>query len=95
MADPESIHVPMAWIVTAGGGLATAVAALWREQLKRSKDTSKKLDDCEDKHEQTQGLVIELSSRVGRLEGKAEGKAEGVDELAQSVIDLVRKDGRN
>jgi len=75
--------------------LAGAIGALWREQVRRSKDTARKLEACEDKHEQTQGLVVGLSGRVGNLEGRVEGRTEGVEELAKSVIELVRKNDGN
>ena len=95
MAAEGSVGVPIGWLVAVGTALSGAVGALWREQVRRSKQTSDKLEKCEDKHEQTQGLVVELSSRVGRLEGLNEGKAEGVEELAQSIVDLVNRNDGN
>jgi len=69
------------------GALTTAVGVLWKvgnanlmkqqEQMceafqKTHAELSSKLDKCEEKHEQAHDQLVELATRVGRLEGQLE-----------------------
>ena len=67
-----------ATVISIAGGFGTAGAAaittLWRSTVAATQRTEErltnKLDECEEKHEAAQIQLVQLSGRVGNLEGK-------------------------
>lgn len=74
-------------IIPAVVGLASAVGILWKHILKQHCDTSKKLDESRIEYKDTNDKLIELTAKVGVLEGRQEG----VEKLAASVLKEIRK----
>ena len=70
-------------IVLAGfAGMTAAVTALWHVQRRDHTYTMQKLEQCEGKHEQATQTLIELSEKVGRLQG--------IEEMSDRVLDEVK-----
>ena len=72
-------------ILPAFGALAGVVTALWRQITNTHKTTQEKLDDCEEQGKETTKSLIELTGKVGRLEGRQDG----IESLAKSVLEVV------
>ena len=77
--------------------LAGAIIFLWRqvgnkaaatEKIlhEKAKETELKLASCEDQHSEASKQIIELTGRVGRMEGRMEG----VQGLSEAVLREIR-----
>lgn len=51
----------------------------------------RKLDKCEESHEEATKNLIDLNGRVGRLEGERDGIQAGVEASVKAVIEEVRR----
>jgi hypothetical protein len=76
--------------------LSGAIAVLWRamhhQMLKTEKRISVKLNDCEDRHVERDKWSVEMSEKVGKLEGLMEGHRqarEDLKELSAKVAELI------
>jgi len=77
------MEISVEFILAGFAAMGSAVAALWSIQRVNHKTTMEKLDMCEEKHEEAQNKMIEISEKVGRLSG--------VEELSNRVLDEIRK----
>jgi len=76
--------------------LSGAIAVLWRamhhQMVKTEKRISVKLKDCEDRHVERDKWSVEMSEKVGKLEGLMEGHRqarEDLKELSAKVAELI------
>lgn len=83
----------MPYVVTIVTGLGTAVTVLWKSeksaiarQLKRQEQeielARKAVENCEARHTKSDALLLDLTFRVGNLEGRREG----VEQLAAELL---------
>lgn len=75
---------------SAGTALATAIAALWRQQLVSQREVKTKLEQCEKKHEECHDRELEnarqtaeLQIKMVAIEAKTNGYLEAKDDLRQ------------
>ena len=69
-------------------GLSTAIAVLYRSQQKQNEDTRKKLDKCEEGHRTTNTTILNLTEKVGNLEGRIAGITELSDRVIREIHEL-------
>ena len=79
--------------------LSGAVAVLWKamhsQMVKTEKRISVKLNDCESRHVERDKWSVEMSEKVGRLEGLMEGHRqarEDLRDLSSRVVDILHRD---
>jgi hypothetical protein len=68
-------------IYAIGAALVTAIGVLWRIVIKRA-------NDCEQKHEKTQGELLVVTKEVGELKGRvhiAEQIGPKLDEIRNAI----------
>lgn len=91
----------MEWIYAIGSALGVAIAFLAKPFFKRARTndelllqrmntTEKKLEACEERHEGTTQTLLDLTGRLGKLEGEQEG----VTRLAQEALDVIDRNTR-
>lgn len=103
VADPM-ISVPtfLGIIASIGVTLVGTVTALWKVIHTSMKTTEErltgKLDECESKHEEANRQIIDLTEKVGRVEGIVEGFNMARSEirgLSEAVLERLNSDDRN
>ena len=85
MVDSPGFFVIQEYIVPAAVAMVAVIIGLWNEVRKDLKHTKQWAERCEEKHEETRGKVVELTEKVGRVEGRIEG----VEWMANKVIEEV------
>lgn len=74
---------------------ALAVAALWKILMDRIKSNENNLknqvDECNKGHKEANGKILELSTRMARVEGEHEG----IRGLCKSVLEIVDHNTKN
>lgn len=100
-ADPVST-IPLEWVYAIGAGLTAGLCFLAKTLISRTKESDKtmlarveiteeKLAACEEKHDSTTNTLIELTGRLGRLEGKQDG----VTAFAKEALEVIDRNTRN
>lgn len=69
------------------GILSTAIAVLWGLIVKHNAKISNELDNCRKSHRETSDKMLDMSTRLGRLEGSQAA----TKDLAERVITEVKK----
>lgn len=82
--DSETI---LTLIVPAVVALASVVAVLWKNVIATHQRTVKKLENSEAEHKEAANKLLDLTAKVGVLEGRQEG----VERLAHSVLKEIQK----
>lgn len=95
-----SIQTVLTIVGAAGSALVATVIALWKQfhttVVDTKKEITKRWEDCEEKHDQANTHLIELSSKVGVMEGKIktyEGVNSRLEQLTEAVLEQVQNDG--
>lgn len=78
-----SEHMIMEFII---GSLFTAIATLWALVYKNMERTKSMLDDCTKSHEKANQKILQLTERIGHLEGQCHG----INKLADQIVLIVR-----
>lgn len=74
--------------IIAVGTLVTVVGLLWRKTEKQHESTIEDLRELKEEKKITDERVLELTGRVGRIEGIEKG----IEMLASELIQQVRKE---
>lgn len=69
------------------GALITVIGVLWRMISAWYEKEAKRLIDCEKKHSDVQGVVVDLTGRINLLTGRMEG----VESLSKSVLKAIEE----
>jgi hypothetical protein len=84
-------------ITAVGSSLAAAIGVLWRHVMNANGKLEIKLDECEEKHDEANGKVLELSVKVARIESGFNGYREAKDDLKKlesNVLKILNERGK-
>lgn len=92
----------MEWIYAVGAGLSAGIGFIAKALVQKTRDSEKalivrvdraeeKLENCEEKHEANTAILIDLTGRLGMLEGKQEG----VTSFAKEALDIIDRNTRH
>ena len=73
-------------LITAVTTLVAVVGVLWRKMENHHTETVKDLRDQRKENKETNGRLIDLTEKVGHLEGHRDG----VDDVASALIKEIR-----
>ena len=73
------------------GAVGFLFRTLWNKANEHSVETNRKLDACEDKHEKSNALVLELTSKVGELHGRFAEYDASKKELQELHLDVLKE----
>lgn len=100
----RGMEIDPATLFGAMGALASAIVYLFRRlhtvATSVHNDVSEKLNKCEEKHEESNIRMIEMSEKLGRLEGRMEGYGQAradMHKLSNKVLEIIegREKGKN
>ena len=92
MITLEDLQEFLKFFVPLFSAAGLAFAALWTRVTKHMDSQKEDLDECHRERKVTDLKVLDLTERVGKLEGRVQGRTEGVLELAQAVVAKIRED---
>lgn len=78
------------------GAVGFLFRTLWNKANEHSSETNRKLEQCEEKHDKSNALVLELTGKVARLEGRFseyDANKKELQELHLDVLKEIRKNG--
>lgn len=89
------MEIPTEWILGAAGAVATAIGALWKLLVKRMDNQTTrveaKLDKCEERHIERDKETVDISYRLGKLEG-TESTTKRIENMLDRVIKEIKDD---
>jgi len=89
----ESLYkIGLPVIVSLSGAIAVLWKAMHHQMIKTEKRISLKLEDCEKRHVERDKWTVEMSEKVGKLEGLMEGHRQAREDLRNlsvKVADLI------
>ena len=79
--EEESIKIGIGYIVAILGTLTTVIGVLWALHIARYKKDEGRLDSCEQRHQEVQQQIIDLTGDYRELKGSFEAVISTADRL--------------
>ena len=81
------IVIPL--VMSLSGAIAVLWRAMHRQMIKTEKRISSKLEDCEKRHKERDKWSVEMSEKVGKLEGLMEGHKQAREDLRNLSVKVA------
>jgi len=73
------------------GAVGFLFRTLWNKANEHSSEIHQKLEKCEDKHEKSNALVLDLTGKVGELQGRFAEYDASKKEIQELHMDVLRE----